>query len=72
MGEGFVNKVKWLKRRSSGQAGFALLPGRLLLHPEAWERLSNEQRRRSSRKSVVPSSQERGAAGSTPLAGAAA
>src|SRR5579859_1507211 len=29
--EGFVNKVKWIKRRTSGQAGFALLQRRVLL-----------------------------------------
>jgi transposase len=33
MVEGFVNKVKWIKRRASGQAGFPLLQRRVLLHP---------------------------------------
>jgi transposase len=33
MVEGFVNKVKWIKRSSYGQAGFALLQRRVLLHP---------------------------------------
>lgn len=33
MVEGFVNKVKWIKRSSYGQAGFALLQRRILLHP---------------------------------------
>jgi hypothetical protein len=33
MVEGFINKVKWIKRSSYGQAGFPLLPQRVLLHP---------------------------------------
>ena len=33
MVEGFVNKVKWIKRSSYGQAGFPLLQHRVLLHP---------------------------------------
>lgn len=33
MVEGFVNKVKWIKRSSYGQAGFPLLQRRVLLHP---------------------------------------
>jgi len=32
MVEGFVNKVKWIKRSSYGQAGFPLLQRRILLH----------------------------------------
>jgi len=72
MVEGFVNKVKWIKRSSYGQAGFPLLQRRVLLHPEALERLSKDQRRRSSRKSAVPPSHEISGAGSTPMAGAAA
>jgi hypothetical protein len=31
--EGFGNLVKWIKRSSSGQAGFPLLQRRVLLHP---------------------------------------
>jgi Transposase len=31
--EGFINKVKWIKRSSYGQAGFPLLQRRVLLHP---------------------------------------
>jgi transposase len=31
--EGFVNKVKWIKRNAYGQAGFPLLQRRVLLHP---------------------------------------
>ena len=56
MVEGFVNKVKWIKRSSYGQAGFPLLQRRVLLHPEASEPLSKDQRRRSSRKSASPTS----------------
>jgi transposase len=33
MVEGFVKKVKWIKRSSYGQAGFPLLQRRVLLHP---------------------------------------
>jgi transposase len=33
MVEGFINKVKWIKRSSYGQAGFSLLQRRVLLHP---------------------------------------
>ncbi|GHO90262.1 hypothetical protein KSF_003100 [Reticulibacter mediterranei] len=32
MVEGFINKVKWIKRSSYGQAGFSLLQWRVLLH----------------------------------------
>ena len=32
MMEGFINKVKWIKRSSYGQAGFPLLQRRVLLH----------------------------------------
>jgi transposase len=32
MVEGFINKVKWIKRSSYGQAGFPLLQRRVLLH----------------------------------------
>jgi len=72
MVEGFVNKVKWIKRSSYGQAGFPLLQRRVLLHPEASEPLSKDQRRRSSRKSASPPSHETSGAGSTPMAVAAA
>jgi len=33
MVEGFVNKIKAIKRSSYGQAGFPLLQRRVLLHP---------------------------------------
>ena len=72
MVEGFVNKVKWIKRSSYGQAGFPLLQRRVLLHPEASEPLSKDQRRRSSRKSAVPPYHDTSVAGSTPMAVAAA
>jgi hypothetical protein len=72
MVEGFVNKVKWIKRSSYGQAGFPLLQRRVLLHRAAGQRLSKEQRRRSSRKSAGPLSHETSSAGSPPMAVAAA
>jgi transposase len=52
MVEGFVNKVKWIKRSSYGQAGLALLQRRVLLHPAAGDALQKEQRKRASRKSA--------------------
>lgn len=67
MVEGFVNKVKWIKRSSYGQAGFPLLQRRVLLHPAAQEPLSKDQRRRSSRKSATPPSHETSIAGFTPM-----
>jgi len=45
MVEGFVNKVKWIKRSSYGQAGFPLLQRRVLLHSplqSAWSRKRRE------------------------------
>ncbi len=72
MVEGFVNKVKWIKRSSYGQAGFPLLQRRVLLHPAARERLSKDQRRRSSRKSASPPFHETSCTGSTPMTTAAA
>jgi hypothetical protein len=51
MVEGFVNKIKWIKRSSYGQAGFALLQRRVLLHPAAGDASHTEQRKRASRKS---------------------
>ncbi len=72
MVEGFVNKVKWIKRSSYGQAGFPLLQRRVLLHSAARELLSKDQRRRSSRKSAAPPSHETSSTGSTPMATAAA
>ncbi len=37
MVEGFITKVKWIKRSSYGQAGFPLLQRRVLLHPTSKE-----------------------------------
>ena len=37
MVEGFINKVKWIKRSSYGQAGFPLLQRHVLLHPTSRE-----------------------------------
>lgn len=50
--EGFVNKVKWIKRSSYGQAGFALLQRRVLLHPAAGDASCAEQSKHASRKSA--------------------
>src|SRR5947209_17611493 len=61
MVEGFVNKVKWIKRSSYGQAGFPLLQRRVLLHPAGQEPFGKEQKRRSSRRS--PSSEHQDASG---------
>jgi transposase len=72
MVEGFVNKVKWIKRSSYGQAGFPLLQRRVLLHPAARELLSKDQRRRSSRKSASPPFHEASCTGSTPMTTVAA
>jgi transposase len=72
MVEGFVNKVKWIKRSSYGQAGFPLLQRRVLLHLTARELLSKDQRRRSSRKSASPPFHETSCTGSTPMTTAAA
>jgi transposase len=71
MTEGFVNKVKWIKRSSYGQAGFPLLQRRVLLHPEASESLSKEQRRRSCRRSAPPPHLDASGAGSVPMVVAA-
>jgi hypothetical protein len=67
MVEGFVNKVKWIKRSSYEQAGFPLLQRRVLLHPEASEPLSKNQRRRSSRKPASLASHEASSIESTPM-----
>jgi transposase len=37
MVERFINKVKWIKRSSYGQAGFPLLQRRVLLRPASRE-----------------------------------
>jgi transposase len=71
MVEGFINKVKWIKRSSYGQAGFPLLQRRVLLHPEASVSLGKDQRRRSSRKSASSPHHASGT-GSIPMAVAAA
>jgi transposase len=68
MVEGFVNKVKWIKRSSYGQAGFPLLQRRVLLHPAAGEAFRKEQRRRSFQKSAAPPSLEASGTGPIPIA----
>ncbi len=72
MVEGFVNKVKWIKRSSYGQAGFPLLQRRVLLHPAARELFSKDQRRRSSRKAASPASHETSGTEFPPMVTAAA
>ena len=72
MVKGFINKVKWIKRSSYGQAGFPLLQRRVLLHPAAREALGKEQRRHSSRRSASAQPQDASGARSTPTAIAAA
>jgi len=72
MVEGFINKVKWIKRSSYGQAGFPLLQRRVLLHPEAWVSLGKDQRRRSSRKPASSPHHDASGTGSIPRAVAAA
>jgi len=66
MVEGFVNKVKWIKRSSYGQAGFPLLQRRVLLHLDAREPLGRDQRRRSSRRSAPAQHQDASSARFTP------
>jgi transposase len=48
MVEGFVNKVKAIKRSSYGQAGFPLLQRRVLLHPAHKEIFCAEEMRHAS------------------------
>ena len=58
MVEGFVNKVKWIKRSSYGQAGFPLLKRRVLLHPAVRPPVEKDQSVRSSRRLIPPISQD--------------
>ncbi len=60
MVEGFVNKVKAIKRSSYGQAGFALLQRRVLLHPSVRTRLRKEQSEHVSRRPGPPAYQDGG------------
>ena len=66
MTEGFVNKVKWIKRSSYGQAGFPLLQRRVLLRPAGQEPFGKEQKRRSSRRSTSSEHQDASGARSAP------
>lgn len=66
--EGFVNKVKAIKRSSYGQAGFPLLQRRVLLHPAAGEAFRKGQRRRSLQKSATPPSPDTSGTKSIPMA----
>ena len=56
MVEGFINKVKWIKRSSYGQAGFALLQRRVLLH-STQRPTSGKGRRQRSPASSLPGEQ---------------
>jgi transposase len=58
MVEGFISKVKWIKRSSYGQAGFPLLQRRVLLHPAARKSVGKDQRRRASQSSASLDSSE--------------
>jgi len=72
MVEGFVNKVKWIKRSGYGRAGFPLLQRRVLLHPKASESLSKDQGRYSCRSSAPPPHHDASGTKSVPMAVAAA
>ena len=71
MVEGFINKVKWIKRSSYGQAGFPLLQRRVLLHPAGREPVHKEQRRRSIQGSAAAAHDRASGTGSPPTAVAA-
>jgi transposase len=71
MTEGFVNKVKWIKRSSYGQAGFPLLQRRVLLHPKASESLNKDRRQHSCRRSAPPAHDNASGIKSVPVAIAA-
>lgn len=66
MTEGFVNKVKWIKRSSYGQAGFPLLQRRVLLHLAGQEPFDKEQKQHSSRRSASSEHQDASGARSAP------
>lgn len=51
MVEGFVNKVKTIKRSSYGQAGFSLLQRRVLLHPRNRNAPLSQERKKKERVS---------------------
>ena len=53
MVEGFINKVKWIKRSSYGQAGFPLLQRRVLLHSRL-RPTSDKAHRQGSSASSLP------------------
>ena len=72
MVEGFINKVKWIKRSSYGQASFPLLQGRVLLHPTSGKAADKEQRRRFSQRSASVAQERASGSGSASTAGAAA
>jgi hypothetical protein len=65
MVEGFISKVKWIKRSSYGQAGFPLMQRRVLLHPAARDAFRKEQSRRASQKSISTQPPDAGGSRST-------
>ena len=71
MVEGFINKVKWIKRSSYGQAGFPLLQRRVLLRPAGCLRLDKDQKQLASRIVAAPAHPEASGARSAPVARAA-
>jgi transposase len=70
--EGFVNKAKWIKRSSYGQAGFPLLQRRILLHPKAWKPVGTNQGQRSFQRFASPGHTQARGADTSPTASAAA
>jgi transposase len=70
MVEGFVNKVKAIKRSSYGQVGFPLLQRRVLLHLTHREPSGKDQIQRSSQRSIPPVRQDASNSRSTPTASA--
>jgi transposase len=72
MVEGFINKVKWIKRSSYGQAGFPLLQRRVLLHPATRGPFDAEQKRRSSPQSLAATDDRASGTGLPPTRVAAA
>lgn len=67
MVEGFVNKVKWIKRSSYGQAGFALLQRRVLLHLTTGDASYREQNKHASCKSASAHESGVGNTSATPV-----
>lgn len=62
MVEGFVNKVKWIKRSSYGQAGFPLLQRRVLFHSTRRPKSGKGQRQRTCANALSAEVKRRSAA----------